>query len=298
MAPADQSAELLDEQARKARQILRDCVLCPRKCHVNRLQNQRGFCRTGARAMVSSVGPHFGEEAPLVGSHGSGTIFFAGCALGCLFCQNYDISHLVAGEEVSEEDLVQQMLALQGLGCHNINLVTPSHVVPQILSTLAEARREGIDLPVVYNCGGYESVETLKLLEGAIQIYMPDIKYGDNQAGKEYSCVDDYFDRVREAMVEMHRQVGDLITDEDGIARRGLLIRHLVLPGGAAGTEQVMKFVAEDLSADSYVNVMAQYRPEFRATEFPELNRRITDQEYRQAVEIAKRHGITRLAGE
>ena len=248
--------------------------------------------------MVSSVGPHFGEEAPLVGSQGSGTIFFAGCPLGCLFCQNYDISHLAAGEEVSEEDLVQQMLALQGLGCHNINLVTPSHVVPQILSTLAEARREGMDLPVVYNCGGYESVETLKLLEGAVQIYMPDIKYGDNQAGKEYSCVDDYFDRVREAMVEMHRQVGDLITDEDGIARRGLLIRHLVLPGGAAGTEQVMKFVAEDLSADSYVNVMAQYRPEFRATEFPGLNRRITDQEYRQAVEIAKRYGITRLDGE
>jgi putative pyruvate formate lyase activating enzyme len=295
MAKADQSAEQFDERARRARQILEDCTLCPRECHVNRLENQRGFCRTGVRAMVSSVGPHFGEEAPLVGSHGSGTIFFAGCNLGCLFCQNYDISHLVAGEEVSEEDLVQQMLALQGLGCHNINLVTPSHVVPQILAALAEARREGMDLPVVYNCGGYESIETLRLLEGAVQIYMPDVKYGDNQAGRQYSCVDDYFDRAREALVEMHRQVGDLVMDEDGIAQRGLLIRHLVLPGGAAGTEQVMKFIARELSADSYVNVMSQYRPEFRATEFPELDRRITDQEYRQAVEIAKRFGIRRL---
>lgn len=286
---------LLEERARKAGQILARCTLCPRKCGVDRLADERGFCRVGKRAMVSSVGPHFGEEAPLVGRHGSGTIFFSGCNLGCLFCQNYDISHLVAGEEVSEEELVQQMLAIQGLGCHNLNLVTPTHVVPQILGALASARREGMDLPVVYNCGGYESVESLRLLDGVIQIYMPDFKYGDNEVGKKYSCVDDYFDRAREALVEMHRQVGDLILDEEGIAQRGLLIRHLVLPGGLAGTEKVMEFIARDLSPNSYVNVMAQYHPQYRAGEFPEIDRRITHQEYRQAVDIAKKYGITRL---
>jgi putative pyruvate formate lyase activating enzyme len=295
MAKSEQLADLLRERAREAYLILRDCTLCPRKCHVDRLENQRGFCRVGARAIVSSVGPHFGEEAPLVGLHGSGTIFFAGCNLGCLYCQNYDISHLVAGEEVREADLVHHMLVLQGLGCHNINLVTPTHVVPQILGALAEARREGVDLPVVYNCGGYESVETLKLLSGAVDIYMPDFKYGDNAAGKRYSCVDDYFDRACEALMEMHRQVGDLVIDEDGVAQRGLLIRHLVLPGGLAGTEQVMAFIAREMSTNSYVNIMAQYRPEFRAAEFPEMDRGITNEEYRQAVEIAKRYGITRL---
>jgi putative pyruvate formate lyase activating enzyme len=297
MSTEEDTAGLLDERARRASDILSDCTLCPRACHVNRLENQRGFCRTGARAMVSSVGPHFGEEAPLVGSHGSGTIFFAGCGLGCLFCQNYDISHLMAGEEVSEEELVRSMLALQGLGCHNINLVTPTHVVPQILIALPRARREGMDLPVVYNCGGYESVETLKMLSGAIDIYMPDFKYGDNLAGRRCSCVDDYFDRAADALVEMHRQVGDLIIDSTGIARKGLLIRHLVLPAGLAGTERVMAFIAEEISPYSYVNVMAQYRPEFRAAEVPELDRPITAEEYLQAVEIAKKHGITRLDG-
>lgn len=283
------------ERISRARQILQGCTLCPRECGVNRLEGQRGFCRVGARAMVSSVGPHFGEEAPLVGRNGSGTIFFSGCNLGCLFCQNYDISHLVAGEEVSEEDLVRHMLFLQSLGCHNINLVTPTHVVPQILGALAEARREGVDLPVVYNCGGYESVETLRLLDGAVQIYMPDFKYGHNAAGKKYSCVDDYFDRAREALVEMHRQVGDLVLDEQGIAQSGLLIRHLVLPEGLAGTEKVMEFIATELSPDSYVNVMDQYHPQYRAGEFPELDRRITFEEYRQAIDFAKRYGITRL---
>ena len=285
----------LEKRAHRAYEILENCTLCPRGCGVNRLAEERGFCQVGARARVSNAGPHFGEEAPLVGRNGSGTIFFAGCNLGCLFCQNYDISHLVAGEEVSEAELAGQMLSLQRLGCHNINLVTPTHVVPQILGALAQARREGLDLPVVYNCGGYESVETIKLLEGVVQIYMPDFKYGDNAAGKRYSGVDDYFDRASEAIREMHRQVGDLILDKEGIAQRGLLIRHLVLPEGLAGTERVMEFIAGKLSADSYVNVMAQYHPEFRAAEFPELNRRITHQEYQQAIEIAKRYGITRL---
>ncbi len=288
---------LLEKRAHRAYEILENCTLCPRGCGVNRLAEGRGFCQVGARARVSNAGPHFGEEAPLVGKNGSGTVFFAGCNLGCLFCQNYDISHLVAGEEVSETELAGQMLSLQRLDCHNINLVTPTHVVPQILRALAEARREGLDLPVVYNCGGYESVETIKLLEGAVQIYMPDFKYGDNAAGKRYSGVDDYFDRASEAIREMHRQVGDLILDKEGIAQRGLLIRHLVLPEGLAGTERVMEFIAQKLSADSYVNIMAQYHPEFRAAEFPELDRRITRQEYQQAIEIAGGYGITRLDG-
>ena len=241
------------------------------------------------------VSMKMGEEDCLRGWNGSGTIFFSGCNLGCLFCQNYDISHLMSGEEVSEEELARQMLFLRGLGCHNINLVTPTHVVPQILRALALARHQCLDLPVVYNCGGYESLETLRLLDGVVQIYMPDFKYGDNDAGRKYSCVDDYFHRATEALREMYRQVGDLVVDQQGIAQKGLLIRHLVLPGGLAGTEQVMRFVAQELSPNSYVNVMAQYYPQYRAREFPELNGRITDQEYRQAIDIAKRYGITRL---
>jgi putative pyruvate formate lyase activating enzyme len=286
---------LLEERARRAAQILTSCTLCPRRCGVNRLVGEVGFCRVGQRAIISSAGPHFGEEAPLVGRHGSGTIFFSGCNLGCLFCQNYDISHLIAGREMSQEELAEQMLFVQGLGCHNVNLVTPTHVVPQILGALALARRQGLGLPLVYNCGGYESVETLRLLDGVVQIYMPDFKYGDNDAGKKYSCVDDYFDRASEALREMHRQVGDLVLDERGIAQKGLLIRHLVLPGGLAGTEKVMEFIAQELSPNSYVNVMAQYHPQYRAREFPELDRRITSQEYQRAVEIAGEKGLARL---
>jgi putative pyruvate formate lyase activating enzyme len=295
MNAGQQPADRLNDRVRQARAILGACTLCPRECGVNRLKDERGFCRIGARAVVSSAGPHFGEESVLVGTHGSGTIFFAGCNLGCLFCQNYDISHLVAGEEVSQEEMVRQMLALQALGCHNVNLVTPTHVVPQILGALSLARQEGMDLPVVYNCGGYESVTTLQLLEGVVDIYMPDLKYGDNEAAKRYSCADDYFDRACQALIEMHRQVGDLMIGPDGVAQRGLLIRHLVLPEGLAGTERAMRFIAEEISPNSFVNIMAQYRPEFRAAEFPELDRRITAQEYTEAVEAAERNGLKRL---
>jgi len=297
MKKAGDTIILLEEKARKARQYLKSCTLCPRECRVNRLQGQRGFCKVGERAIVSSVGPHFGEEAPLVGRQGSGTIFFSGCNLGCLFCQNYDISHLLHGREISEEELADQMLYVQSLGCHNVNLVTPTHVVPQILGALALARHQGLDLPIVYNCGGYESLETLRVLDGVIQIYMPDFKYGDNAVAKKYSGAEDYFDRAREALSEMHRQVGDLVLDERGIAQRGLLIRHLVLPGGLAGTEKVMEFIAQELSPNSYVNVMAQYYPQYRANEFPELDRRITGQEYQRAVEIAGEKGLGRLDG-
>jgi putative pyruvate formate lyase activating enzyme len=295
MNAGEQSFELISDRARRAGAVLEACTLCPRECGVNRLEDERGFCRIGDRAVVASAGPHFGEESVLVGTHGSGTIFFAGCNLGCLFCQNYDISHLAAGEEVNDEELLRQMLALQALGCHNINLVTPSHVVPQILRALAPARREGMDLPVVYNCGGYESVETLRLLQGIVDIYMPDVKYGDDQAAQRYSGVDDYFRRAGEALVEMHRQVGDLVTDAQGIARRGLLVRHLVLPEGLAGTGRVMRFIAEEISPDTYVNIMAQYRPAYRAAEYPRLDRRITAREHTEAVEIAKRCGLKRL---
>jgi putative pyruvate formate lyase activating enzyme len=295
MISGQEHTNLLSDRVPQAHDILKDCTLCPRRCRVNRLEDQRGFCRIGAQAVVSSAGPHFGEESVLVGRHGSGTIFFAGCNLGCLFCQNYDISHLVAGEEVSERELLRQMLALQAMGCHNINLVTPTHVVPQILGALWQARQEGMDLPVVYNCGGYESVETLRLVQGMVDIYMPDFKYGDNEAGRRYSCVDDYFDQAGQALIEMHRQVGDLVIDSDGLARRGLLIRHLVLPGGVAGTERVMRFIAEEISPNSYINIMAQYRPEYRADQFPELNRRITAEEYLRAVAVAKECGLTRL---
>jgi putative pyruvate formate lyase activating enzyme len=291
----EQSFELVNERARRAGALLESCTLCPRECGVNRLKDERGFCRIGARAAVASAGPHFGEESVLVGSHGSGTIFFAGCNLGCLFCQNYDISHLCAGEEVSERGLLRQMLALQALGCHNINLVTPTHVIPQILQALALARREGMDLPVIYNCGGYESAATLRLLRGIVDIYMPDFKYGDDEAAGRYSGVDDYYRRAGEALVEMHRQVGDLVVDSDGLARRGLLVRHLVLPGGLAGTERVMRFIADEISTNTYVNIMAQYRPEYRAERFPELNRRLTAREYTEAVETAERYGLNRL---
>ena len=295
MERAADTMGLLEERAQKARQVLTSCTLCPRRCGVNRLAGEMGFCRVGQRAVISSAGPHFGEEAPLVGRCGSGTIFFSGCNLGCLFCQNYDISHLMNGRDISEDKLADQMLYVQGLGCHNVNLVTPTHVVPQILGALALARRQGLDLPIVYNCGGYESLETLRLLDGVIQIFMPDFKYGDNAVAKRYSGAEGYFDRASEALREMHRQVGDLVLDERGIAQKGLLIRHLVLPGGLAGTEKVMEFIAQELSPNSYVNVMAQYHPQYRASEFPELDRRITSQEYQRAVEIAGEKGVTRL---
>ena len=291
----EQRLEMMNERASRAGALLESCTLCPRECGVNRLKDERGFCRIGARAAVASAGPHFGEESVLVGTHGSGTIFFAGCNLGCLFCQNYDISHLSAGKEVSERELLRQMLSLQALGCHNINLVTPTHVIPQILRALALARREGMDLPVVYNCGGYESAATLRLLSGIVDIYMPDFKYGDDEAAGKYSGVHDYYHRACEALVEMHRQVGDLVVDSDGLARRGLLVRHLVLPGGLAGTERVMRFIADEISTDTYVNIMAQYRPEYRADGFPELNRRLTAGEYTEAVETAERCGLSRL---
>jgi putative pyruvate formate lyase activating enzyme len=282
------------EAIEEAYKLLAPCRLCPRHCKVDRLNGQKGFCGIGAKAVVSSFGPHFGEERPLVGQHGSGTIFFAGCNLGCIFCQNYDISHLREGEEVSAETLASMMLALQRRGCHNINFVTPTHVTPQIMEAVYIARESGLHIPTVYNCGGYESVETLKLLEGIIDIYMPDAKYGQGRWAKKFSGAADYPEVMKAALKEMHRQVGDLVI-EHGIALRGLLVRHLVMPNGVAGSKEVIDFLAEEVSPNTYINIMDQYHPCFRASEFEEINRRITHQEFMEVYLYAKKRGL-RLA--
>lgn len=284
----------LAERAAAARELLHECTVCPRECRVDRSREPNGFCGGGERALVCSAAPHFGEERPLVGRGGSGTIFFGGCNLGCVFCQNYDISHGRRGQEVSSSELANYMVGLQHQGCHNINFVTPTHFVPQILAALGPAIDDGLSVPLVYNCGGYESVTTLRLLDGVIDIYMPDAKYADGEVAKRLSGAEDYPSVMRAALTEMHRQVGDLQIGEDGLARRGLLVRHLVLPNDLAGTAEIMQFLAS-LSEDTYVNVMAQYRPCYRASEYPELSRRITREEYRRAVQAAYDAGLHRL---
>jgi len=272
------------------------CRVCPRRCQVDRAaDDRRGFCRVGSRAVVYSFHPHFGEEPPLVGSGGSGTVFFSSCNLACVYCQNWEISQLRLGQEVEPEQLAGMMLRLQAMGCHNINLVSPTVYVPQILAALPTAIDGGLRVPLVYNTGGYDSLESLRLLDGVIDIYMPDIKYSDEKVAGRYSVVKDYYARTKEAVREMHRQVGDLAV-EGGIAVRGLIIRHLVLPGGLAGTEEVMRFIAEEISPDSYVNIMDQYRPENKALRFPPLDRRITRSEYDEAVAAARRLGLWRFA--
>ncbi len=269
-------------------------------CHVDRTIGETGFCRTGALAQVSSYGPHFGEEPELVGRGGSGTIFMSHCNLACEFCQNYEISQCRDGEEVCAEDLAKMMLSLQRQGCHNINIVTPSHVVPQLLDGLMIAAEGGLCIPLVYNSGGYDAVKTLQMLDGIVDIYMPDAKYGSNAIAASLSHAPDYVGINRAALREMHRQVGDLLV-LDGIAVRGMIIRHLVLPGDLAGTREVMQFIASELSTDSYVNVMAQYRPMWHAAEVAEkdpayraLRRPITREEYRNTVDMAREAGLYR----
>lgn len=273
---------------------LNHCDLCPRCCGVDRY-HQRGTCQTGEKARVSSYGAHMGEEDPLRGWRGSGTIFFSRCSLRCQYCQNYDISQANSGEEVEPEELAVMMLVLQARGCHNINLVTPTHVVPQILAAVLIAAQAGLYLPMVYNTGGYDALETLALLDGVIDIYMPDMKYANSAAGYRYSHIHDYPRVNRAAVREMHRQVGDLTIDEQGLARRGLLVRHLVLPAGLAGTKQVALFLTREISPDTYINIMDQYRPEFHAARFPAINRTVTETEYRRAVQIARHAGLHRF---
>jgi putative pyruvate formate lyase activating enzyme len=271
---------------------LEKCRLCPRECLAARLEGEKGFCRASSELKVASAFPHFAEEAALVGLGGSGTIFLSHCNLRCVFCQNYDISHFAEGEVVSGSELAQLMLGLQRQGCHNINFVTPTHYAAQIVAALPEAIEGGLQLPIVWNCGGYESLEVIKLLDGIVDIYMPDIKYADNEMAKIYSDAPGYFDRVKEALKEMHRQVGVLEVDARGIARRGLLIRHLVMPNGIAGTKEVMRFIADGLSKDSYVNIMDQYHPCHKASEYESINRTLSVEEYRQALEDAKACGL------
>ena len=286
---------LLKEKIKKADKMLGACVLCPRRCKVDRLSGETGVCKTGLQAYVSSYNPHFGEEAPLVGRNGSGTIFFTHCNLLCIFCQNYDISHLGHGQEVSDEQLAGIMIHLQNSGCHNINFVTPSHVVPQILSAVQIAVDAGLAVPLVYNSGGYDSIDTLKLLEGVVDIYMPDFKFWDPEVAKNACDAEDYPQIAQQTLKEMHRQVGDLVTDEAGIAQRGILLRHLVLPQGLAGTRPLMRFIAQEISTNTYVNIMPQYRPCGRAAEIKEFSHHLSQNDFETALEEAIGEGIERL---
>ena len=286
----------LARRVRAAYEHLERCDLCAHRCGVNRRETIRGaVCRTGERAVVSSYHLHFGEEAPLVGRGGSGTIFFAWCNLRCQFCQNYEISQLGEGSPVEPEEIAAMMLHLQREGCHNINLVSPSHVVPQILAAVWVAARAGLTTPLVYNTGGYDSPEALALLDGVIDIYMPDMKYADAATARKYSKIREYPTINRAAVKEMHRQVGDLVLDDSGLAQRGLLVRHLILPDDLAGTREVLRFLAQKISPNAYLNLMDQYRPCYKASEFPELNRRITREEFENAVRWAEELGLNRL---
>jgi putative pyruvate formate lyase activating enzyme len=275
---------------------LESCDLCARYCRVDRTQGIAGaVCRTGERAVVASYGPHHGEEDPLRGSAGSGTIFFSWCNLRCVYCQNWDISQRGIGREVEPREIADMMLELQRLGCHNINFVTPSHVVAQIIAAVDDAARRGLELPLVYNTSGYDSLEALALLDGIVDIYMPDMKYGDSRLAHQYSKVRNYVEANRAAVKEMHRQVGDLVLDARGIAQRGLLVRHLVLPNGIAGTGDVLRFLAEEISRNTYLNLMDQYRPCYRADEYPALARPLTRDEYREVLAAADQAGLKRL---
>ncbi len=286
---------LLAKRIEQALEKLASCTLCPRQCKVNRLENERGFCRTGRHAVVSSYGPHHGEEAVLSGRYGSGTIFFTHCNLLCAFCQNNDISHGGQGEVIDPQQLAAVMVGLQKQNVHNINFVTPSHVVPQILEALPPAIEKGLNIPLVFNTGGYDSVETLQLLDGIFDIYMPDIKFGGDIPATFYCKTPDYPEVAKKAVREMHRQVGDLDVDENNHAVRGLLVRHLVMPDRLAGTREVMQFLARDISPNTYVNSMDQYHPCGDLKKFPELQRRITPEEYQEALDEAKTAGINRL---
>jgi putative pyruvate formate lyase activating enzyme len=271
--------------------LLSPCRVCPRECGVDRLNGEKGSCNAGLDLVISSFHQHFGEEPPLVGQHGSGTIFFTHCNLHCVFCQNHQISQLGMGQQSTIEECAHMMLRLKELGCHNINFVTPTPWVPQIIKALALAQERGLNLPIVYNCGGYESLETLKLLNGIIDIYMPDIKYADDSFAEKYSDASNYWNVVTMALKEMHRQVGDLEVAH-GIANRGLLIRHLVLPDDIAGSRHCFEWIRKELSPNTVVNVMAQYYPTFHAHKYPKMNRRITPREYQQALRDLEALGL------
>lgn len=284
----------LQKRIEEATQILKQCTLCPRKCKVNRLAGETGFCKTGKKSRVASYNPHFGEEDPLVGTSGSGTIFFSHCNLGCVFCQNYTISHLGEGIDIDSGQLAAIMVSLQKQGCHNINFVTPSHVVPQILAALPIAIDKGLTVPLVYNSSGYDTVSTLQILEGIIDIYMPDFKFWDFDSAKQFAAAPDYPQHARKALKEMYRQVGNLELDSNGIAVSGLLVRHLVMPGSLDETEEIMHFLSS-ISKNIYVNVMEQYRPCYKAFNYPQINNSLSRQEYKEALTAARNAGLKRL---
>jgi putative pyruvate formate lyase activating enzyme len=287
--------EGLSERIEKAVALMASCSLCPRECGTNRLEGDLGICETGRKAIVSSYNAHFGEESPIVGRYGSGTIFMGGCNLLCSFCQNYEISHLKEGVEVGPEQMASMMIHLAERGCHNINFVTPTHVVPQLLEALAQAAEQGLNIPLVYNSSGYDKKETLEILDGIIDIYMPDFKFWDGNWAERYCQASDYSERAKEALKEMHRQVGDLVIDDQGLAVRGLLVRHLVMPDDIAGSEKVFEFIADEISPNTYVNVMDQYRPCGDAHKDEYINRRLSSREFRNATAAARRAGLTRL---
>jgi putative pyruvate formate lyase activating enzyme len=276
----------------KTFKMLESCCICPRICKVNRLNDKRGFCRVGLKPKVCSFMPHHGEEPPISGTRGSGTIFFSGCNMACLYCQNYEFSQLDEGGEVEFEELATFMLQLQSMGCHNINLVTPTHVMPQILKALQLAIPQGLKIPIVYNTGGYELLEIIKLLDGIVDIYLPDMRYADNDMAIKYSSAPDYPKFNQAALKEMHRQVGVAKIDNAGIIRRGVIIRHLVLPNNISGTDKIMKFIKEALSKDTYISLMSQYFPCYKANQFQEISGRITEQEYGDALATLEKYGL------
>lgn len=285
----------LEKKVKLLKEMLANCVLCPHQCQVNRLTGEAGYCRTLEKVVISGAQPHFGEEEELVGDYGSGTIFFSHCNLKCVFCQNYEISYCGEGEEIETTQLAKIMLYLQRKGCHNINFVSPSHIVPQIVEGIYLAAQKGLNIPIVYNSGGYDLVDTLKLLDGVVDIYMPDIKFADDEAAYKYLGVKQYASLAKVAVKEMYRQVGNLKTGERNIAYQGLLIRHLVLPQNLAGTKTIMEFIAQEISPNTYVNIMAQYHPAHQAYQYEELSRRVSLEEYQEAVETARSIGLTRF---
>ncbi|MBN1793869.1 MAG: radical SAM protein [Candidatus Omnitrophica bacterium] len=289
-----QKRDVIKQRLPELKEILRCCRLCPRECGINRLIGETGFCATPNAVRIASWHPHFGEEDVLVGTGGSGTIFFAHCNLGCIFCQNYSISHNGLGMEMTVDKLAEVMLSLQKNGCSNINLVTPTHVVPAIVEALSIALEQGLTVPVVYNCGGYESPSVLALLEGVVDIYMPDIKFSKDFLSIEYAGISDYWEQAKRSVEEMYRQVGGLVVNSDGVAVKGLLVRHLVLPNCPENTRQVLQFIAQEISTNTYINIMDQYRPCYRAHSIPLLARQITPEEFAQALSWAREYGLTR----
>ncbi len=282
----------LDKIIERVFKLLESCCICPRKCKVNRLKNELGFCQTGLLPQVCSFLPHHGEEPPISGAQGSGTIFFSRCNMACVYCQNYEFSQLGQGREVDFEELAKFMLELENMHCHNINLVTPTHVMPQILKALKHAISKGLKIPIVYNTAGYELPEVIKLLDGIVDIYLPDMRYADSDMAIKYSHASDYPQYNQEAVREMHRQVGIAKIDNEGIIKSGVIIRHLVLPNEICGTDKIMKFIREEISKDAYISLMSQYLPYYKAREFKEVSRRLTHQEYEDAKEILQKYGL------